>query len=200
MEPTAHYWFNLGYFLKDEEVRLVLVNPFHAKMSKELDDNSPTKNDRKDPRTIAKLVIDGRYSVPYVPVGIYSDLRIVMNVRDTISNSLIRIKNRVIRWLDTYFPEFFDVFGDWEGKAALITLREFPTPDKVIATGIENIVATWKKEVKRAVGIKRAISLMEAAKHSIGIKEGLRMAQKELRIIIQQYDMYMDQLSEIEAE
>jgi transposase len=41
---------------------------------------------------------------------------------------------------------------------------------------------------------------MEAAKGSIGIKEGLRMAQKELRIIIQQYDMYMGQLSEIEAE
>ncbi|HCS73303.1 MAG TPA: hypothetical protein DIW17_05445 [Clostridiales bacterium] len=86
--------------------------------------------------------------MPYIPVGIYNDLRIVMNVRDTISNSLIRIKNRVIRWLDMYFPEFFDVFNDWEGKAALITLRKFPTPEKIIATGIDNIVATWKKEVK----------------------------------------------------
>ena len=45
MEPTGHYWFNLGYFLKDEGIRLVLVNPFHVKRSKELDDNSPTKND-----------------------------------------------------------------------------------------------------------------------------------------------------------
>jgi transposase len=200
MEPTGHYWLNLGHFLRDEGVRLVLVNPFHVKRSKELDDNSPTKNDRKDPKTIAKLVNDGRYSVPYIPVGIYSDLRIVMNVRDTINNSLIRIKNRVIRWLDMYFPEFFDVFGDWEGKAALITLREFPTPEKIIATGIEKIVATWRKGVERAVGVKRATRLMEAAKGSIGIKEGLRMAQKELRIIIQQYDMYMEQLSEIEAE
>lgn len=39
------------------------------------------------------------------------------------------------------FPEFFDVFGGWEGKAALITFREFPTPDKIIATGIDNAVA-----------------------------------------------------------
>ena len=159
------------------------VNPFHVKRSKELDDNSPTKNDRKDPKTIAKLVIDGRFSVPYIPVGIYSDLRIVMNVRDTISNSLIRIKNRVIRWLDMYFPEFFDVFGDWEGKAALITLKEFPTPDKIIAISIDNIVATWRKEISRAAGIKRGTRLVEAAKSSIGIREGLRMAQKELRVI-----------------
>jgi transposase len=101
MEPTGHYWLNLGHFLKDEGIRLVLVNPFHVKRSKELDDNSPTKNDRKDPRTIAKLVIDGRYSEPYIPEGIYIDLRIVMDIRDSINNSLIRIKNRVIKWLDS---------------------------------------------------------------------------------------------------
>ena len=200
MEPTGHYWFNLGHFLKDEGIRLVLVNPFHVKRSKELDDNSPTKSDRKDPKTIAKLMIDGRYSEPYIPKGIYSDLRIAMDVRDSISKSLIRIKNRVIKWLDKYFPEFFDVFGDWEGKAALITLREFPTPEKIIAIGIDDIVTTWRKEVSRAVGVKRATKLMEAAKRSIGIKEGLRMAQKELRAIIEQYDLYMAQLSEVEAD
>ena len=200
MEPTGHYWFNLGHFLKDEGIRLVLVNPFHVKRSKELDDNSPTKNDRKDPKTIAKLVIDGRYSVPYIPEGIYSDLRIVMDIRDSINKALIRIKNRVTHWLDKYFPEFFDVFGDWEGKAALITLREFPTPGKIIAAGIDNIVATWRKEISRAVGAKRAARLLEAAQGSIGIKEGLRMAQKELRTILQQYDLYMDQLRDTEAD
>jgi len=200
LEPTGHYWFNLGHYLKDKGVRLVLVNPFHVKRSKELDDNSPTKNDRKDPKTIAKLVIDGRYSVPYIPEGIYSDLRAVVDTRDTISGALIRIKNRVVKWLDKYFPEFFDVFGDWEGKAALITLREFPIPEKIITTGVDEIVATWRKEVSRAVGVKRATKLVEAAECSIGIKEGLRMAQKQLRYIIEQYDLYMEQLNEVEAD
>jgi len=145
-------------------------------------------------------MIDGRYSEPYIPKGIYSDLRIAMDVRDSISKSLIRIKNRVIKWLYKYFPEFFDVFGDGEGKAALITLREFPTPEKIIAIGIDDIVTTWRKKVSRAVGVKRATKLMEAAKRSIGIKEGLRMAQKELRAIIEQYDLYMAQLSEVDTD
>jgi transposase len=61
-------------------------------------------------------------------------------------------------------------------------------------------VATWRKGVQRAVGAKRAAKLVEAAKGSIGIKEGLRMAQKELRAIMQQYDLYMEQLSEVEAD
>ena len=200
MEPTGHYWFNLGHFLKEERIRLVFVNPFHVKRSKELDDNSPTKNDRKDPKTIAKLVIDGRYSIPYIPDGIYSDLRVIMDIRDSISKALIRIKNRVIKWLDKYFPEFFDVFSDWEGKAALMTLKEFPTPEKILAAGTDNIVTTWRKEISRAVGAKRAVRLVEAAKSSIGIKKGLRMAQKELEMILQQYDLYMEQLNETKAD
>ena len=43
MEPTGHYWFNLGKFPQDNEMKPVLVNPHHVKKSKELDDNHPTK-------------------------------------------------------------------------------------------------------------------------------------------------------------
>lgn len=45
MEPTGHYWFNLGKYLQDKGMRLVHVNPHHVKKSKELDDNNPNKND-----------------------------------------------------------------------------------------------------------------------------------------------------------
>ena len=48
---------------------LVMVNPYAVKQTKELDDNSQSKNDRKDPKVIAKLVTEGRYSAPYTPVS-----------------------------------------------------------------------------------------------------------------------------------
>ena len=72
MEPIGHYWFNLGKFLQDNEMKPVLVNPHHVKKSKELDDNNPTKNDRKDPKVIAGLVREGRYMIPYLPEGVYA--------------------------------------------------------------------------------------------------------------------------------
>lgn len=50
MEPTGHYWFNFAQFLKDSGIRIVLVNPFHVKRSKELDDNNPTKMTVRIPR------------------------------------------------------------------------------------------------------------------------------------------------------
>lgn len=132
MEPTGHYWFNLAQHLKDHTMQIVLVNPFHVKRSKELDDNNPTKNDRKDPKTIAMLVKDGRYMVPYMPEGIYSELRTVMQTRWQIVKQLNATRNRVKRWLSIYFPEFNTVFANWEGKAARIALSEFATPAKVL--------------------------------------------------------------------
>lgn len=53
MKPTEHYWFNLGKFFQDNEMKPVLVNPYHVKKLKELDNNNPTKNDCKDPKVIA---------------------------------------------------------------------------------------------------------------------------------------------------
>jgi len=200
LEPTGHYWFNLGSFLRNLGIKLVLVNPFHVKRSKELDDNSQTKNDLKDPKTIAKLVIDGRYSEPYIPEGIYSDLRIAMNMKESLSKNLNIIRNKVDHWLDKYFPEFNDVFADWEGKAALISLNEFPTPEKVLLAGVQQIVETWKKSVKRGLGLNRAVRLVEAAKISVGIEEGIRMAEKELKGNLEQYNLYLKQYEELEKE
>ena len=200
LEPTGHYWFNLGEFIRNLEIRLVLVNPYHVKRSKELDDNSQTKNDRKDPKTIAKLVIDGRYSEPYIPEGIYSDLRIAMNMKEGLTRNLNIIRNKVDHWLDKYFPEFNNVFADWEGKAALISLTEFPTPDKVLSFDVQQIVATWRKDVKRGIGFNRAVRLVESAKNSIGITEGLKMAEKELKANLEQYELYIKQYEELEKE
>ena len=76
----ANYWFTLAASLKETPMKLVLVNPYHVKRSKELDDGNPTKNDRKDPKTIAKLVLEGRYQIPYIPESLYAELRTVMNL------------------------------------------------------------------------------------------------------------------------
>jgi transposase len=200
LEPTGHYWFNLAHFLIGSNTKIVLVNPHHVKRTKELDDNSQTKNDRKDPKTIAKLVIQGRYSTPYIPEGIYSDLRIAVDMRENLNKNLIKVKNKTTQWLDKYFPEFNNVFADWEGKAAQIALKEFPTPERVLSLGAQQILMTWRKEGSRTGGANRAVRLVEAAKTSIGIKNGLRMGEKELAAVLEQYDLYMKQLNQLLIE
>jgi len=193
MEPTGHYWFNLRQYCKTNDLKVVLVNPHHVKKTKELDDNSPTKNDRKDPKTIAMLVIAGRYAEPYIPEGVYADLREIMKAYERINTGLITAKNRITGWLDEYFPEFTEVFCDIEGKTAMLTLRGFPLPAKIIELGAENVLAEWKKEVKRGVGIKRAKELVDAAQGSVGCVEGTMSAAMSLEMLLDEYDMYNKQ-------
>jgi len=94
-------------------VTLGIVNPFHVKCTKELDDNSPTKNDRKDPKTIAMLVKDGRFREVYIPEDLFQELREAVIERERLVEQLIILSNQVIRWLDIRFPEFSGVFKDW---------------------------------------------------------------------------------------
>ncbi|MFX4301324.1 IS110 family transposase [Alicyclobacillus tolerans] len=201
VEPTGHYWFPLGAFIQDLNVRFVLVNPHHVNKSKELEDNSPTKNDYKDAKVIANLVKDGKYTEPKLPTGVYADLRILMNLREKVMVNLGQVQRRIQNWLDRFFPEYTQVFKDWEGKASLITLRESPFPQDLVLLGASEIVNQWKSGgVKRAVGIKRAKRLVTAAEKSIGLKEGLKAARLELTALLEQYDMFTRQRDEIMAQ
>ena len=105
-EPTGHYWLTFGRYVNKHGMKLVLVNPYHVKQSKELDDNSPRKTDQKDPKTIAMLVKDGRYINPYMPEGIYAEVRSAVTSRDQILRELNTASNRIQRWLKIHFPEY----------------------------------------------------------------------------------------------
>ena len=192
---------NLAQFLRHHGIVVVLVNPMHVKKSKELDDNSPTKNDRKDARVISQLVKDGRYSVPNILEDIYAELRVGMNQRGRLIEDLKRVQGRVHNWLDRFFPEFTSVFKDWGGKAALVCLHVFPLPMDVMEGTESEIVSKWRENgIKRGVGVSRARQLIKAATDSIGITVGLQMARQELQILLGQYDLLHAQLEQLVAD
>jgi transposase len=186
-EPTGHYWFTFGQVILDEEHMLVQVNPYHVKNAKELDDNTPSKSDRKDPKTIAMLVKDGRYQIPYIPTGKYAELRAANNLREEWLKKICGIKNKIQRWMDIYFPEFLDVFSSWEGKTAILTLERMALPAKILELTAEEILSIWREEVKRSTGIKKARELLGIAANSVGIRNGLEMAEYEIQLLIREY-------------
>ncbi|BBE29894.1 IS110 family transposase [Tepiditoga spiralis] len=200
IEPTGHYWYTLANYVNKRGMKLVQVNPYHVKRAKELDDNTPSKSDRKDPKTIAMLVKDGRYAIPYMPEGIYAEIRKAYDIRETINKKLLVVKNRIQRWVAIYFPEYKTVFKGIYGKASIITLEELSIPIEIIKLSAEEIVEIWQKEIKRAVGIKRAKSLIEAAKETTGLTNGLEMAKYEIKKLIQEYKMLEEEKAELEEK
>ncbi len=198
-EPTGHYWFNLASHLKESGMKLVLVNPHHVKKSKELDDNHPSKSDRKDPKTIAKLVCEGRYNYPYIPEGVYADLRSMMECRRRVCKELNQIKNRIQRWLSIYFPEFVKVYCKIDTVSGLLVLENAPLPEDILTLGTAGLNELWRKSKVKAVGIKKAMSLYEAAQNSVGCHGGNR-ARLELRLLLADYRIKTEQYAQIMTE
>lgn len=197
-EPTGHYWFTLGDHLQRKGHKLAIVNPFHVKCTKELDDNSPTKNDRKDPKTIAMLVKDGRYRDVYIPEDLYQELREAVSEHERLQNQINAISNQVMRWLDIRFPEFTTVYKAWNGMAAILLLENCPTPAKIIELGVEGIMMVWRQNLKRP-SLKRANAIVRAAGGSIGRTAGSVAAEAAIHNLLVQYEMLRKQVEEQET-
>ncbi len=200
MEPTGHYWLNLAYHMKAKSIRAVVVNPMKVKRFKEMDDDSPTKNDTKDAKVIAQIVRDGRFHEPTLPEDVYAELREGMKLYDIIQEDMSSIKAQMHNALDRYFPEFLNVFKDWTGKAAFYLLEKGYLPEDIRKTSEEDLLLEVKKAAKRGVGIKRIRDLKQAAKDSIGLTVGLRMARQEIRYLIDQYKAFEERLIALEAQ
>lgn len=197
IEPTGHYWFDLGQFMGGKNIRFVMVNPHHVHKSKELDDNSPSKNDRKDPRVIAGLVRDGRYFYSYMPTGVYAELRNASNRRFVLVEEQTRAKNRLQKWIAVYFPEYKGIYTHIDSKGGLLVLKHAATPDEIVSLGVDGIIGIWKSEKLRGNGRKKAMEIVKAAMNSIGLKSGLTEARMEIQDLIEDYELHTKRLERV---
>ena len=196
-EPTGCYWLTFQKFLQQHGVLLVTVNPASVKRSKELDDNSPEKSDLKDPKTIAGLVKDGRFSTSYLPTGVYAEIREAFVCRDQIMKQHVRLSNQIQGWLQKYFPEYFECYKDWDSTSGLMVLQHAPLPQDIIRIGAGVINEIWRNAKVRAAGIARATTLLEAAQNSVGL-EGGEAARIEIWILVNDYIAKAEQLKRID--
>lgn len=200
MEPTGHYWKPLANYLIMHGIKVVMINPYHTKRAKELDDNSQTKNDKKDALTIAKLVRDGRYYEVYMPQDIYAELRVLTNSRISLMKRHNALKNTITAVMDEYFPEIVKVFKNpLKGKASLQILKSCPFPSLILELGVDGVLAEIKKAVKKTVGRKKAEQLVETAKNSIGVGYGIVSAKLKLELMIEELELLTKQLAQIET-
>jgi transposase len=197
IEPTGHYWLNLAYFLVERGIPLVMTNPMHVKRSKELDDNLPTKHDRKDALVIARLIKDGRFSYPRILKDMEAELRVGSTFRGKLTEELGTVKNMMIRWLDRYFPEFTQVFPKF-GKMALAALECTPFPSDLHQKLPDEVLEMYRKvEGMKSPQKPKATRLIEVAASSIGVTEGREMARFEIATLVRRYHQLEEDIEKI---
>lgn len=198
LEPTGHYWFALAVWMISNGISVVQVNPYAVKQSKEIEDNSQRKDDRKDPKLIANLVKDGNYGMPYLPEDIYADMRRLSMFRDQLTEDRIRNINRLHRELKIYFPEYMDAFGKIDGAFTLEVLKVSPIPADIIALGTEGLRNIWHAAKLRGRGYSRASGIISYAGTSIGLTDGTGAGREAVKWFAGEIKRLDEQLAEIE--
>lgn len=161
-------------------ISVVQVNPYAVKQTKEVEDNSQLKDDKKDPKLIANLVKDGNFGMPYLPEELYADIRRLSMFRGQLNEDRIRNLNRLHREMKIYFLEYKDAFGKIDGAFSLELLEAAPFPDELVALGTEGMKQIWHEAKLRGRGYVKAPSILEYAKKSVGIRDGEMPADRLL--------------------
>lgn len=198
LHTATHYFKPLAWFLKERGYTVVIVNPYHVKKAKEMEDNSQAKNDRKDAGIIAHLVKEGRFLSCILPEGVYAELRVLNRARQQQKKKLGSALCELEAILDEYFPELPRVFKNLLGKAASFILRNRPFPSDILKAGLEQLTEELKKASSGRVGKKRAQALVAIAQESIGVKQGIEGARVKLTSCLDEIEFYQAKLKETE--
>ncbi len=200
LEPTGHYWFCLASWMISNGISVVQVNPYAVKQTKEIEDNSQAKNDLKDPKLIANLVKDGNYGMPYLPEGLYAEMRKLSAFRDQLCEDRIRCINRLHRDMKIYFPEYKDALGKVEGIFSLELLRSVPYPKDLIALGKDGIRQIWHDAKLRGRGYSRADVIVNYAKDSVGLTDGAEVSKIAIQWFVEQILVLDEKIAEVDEE
>lgn len=199
LEPTGHYWFALAAWMISSGISVVQVNPYAVKQSKEIEDNSQLKDDRKDPKLIANLVKDGNYGMPYLPENVYADMRRLSMFRDQLTEDRIRNINRLHRELKIYFPEYMDAFGKIDGAFTLEVLKVTAIPSEIKALGAEGLKNIWHNAKLRGRGYSRSGEIVSYAEKSVGLMDGTDVGREAVKWYAEQILKLDGQLATVES-
>lgn len=199
-ESTGPYGEPFVHYMAKKPVKMVQVNPMHTKRIKELNDNSPLKTDDKDPRVIADIIRLGRALSVVIPEGDAAYLRRLNNSRERHVRERTALVNQLQQLVFLLFPEFKKVIKDIKCRTPLYLLKKYPTPEAISVLDKHVLGEEMRKQSRGKFREHHADMLINFAKNTIGIREGVSGLSMDIRHILIQLEMLKKLIAEIEGE
>ena len=198
LESTGHYWMTLAFWLQNQGIEVVQVNPLHTHKAKDLYDNTPGKTDKKDAWIIADLVSQGKFLRCIIPRGRYADLRYLVLLRKRLITERTRQLNNIHRVIDVLFPEFTKVFKSIKTKSSLYLLRYYYTPALLLSCSYKRLAKRLHKISRGKLRLEKLTQLYELARSSVGITEGIEGLRVMLFKGLLRYGQLAQEISALE--
>lgn len=102
--------------------------------------------------------------------------------------------------MDEFFPEYAEVFKcPLSGKASRHILKNCPFPKFILALGEDGVTDEIRKAVRKTVGRKKAVQLVETAKDPIGVDYGEGSERLKLRLMLEELELLEKQTEELKG-
>jgi len=195
MESSGHYWMSLASHLKRGPVPATVVNPLGAKYFAK-SRMSRTKSDPADARSLA-LMAQQDHTIPRDPLaGV--ELRQASRFAMTLVTEQARVCQRLIRLVELGFPELGELFDDPACRTAREVLRVAPTAAVARRKRTSTLADANAGPGHRRLGETKAERLKAAAVTSVAVAELDDEVTFEVGLLLDQYELYEDQISAAE--
>lgn len=175
LEPTGHYWMVLGQFFEDHNQAYVLVHPLVVARSREVNRLNKGKTDPLDAFLIAKLVCRGDVTRTQIPEDYWATIRFFAREFLDREKDGAREKNRIISYLETTLPGFFEFFPNPFSTTGRACLRGLANFKEAITRDFVSFEKTVRKHFNgKRLLISRVGRLHDKLRHNnvLGLRSG----------------------------
>lgn len=198
-EFAGHYGLTFAEFLRAQGYALVSVRSDVTKRLKEVEDNSPQKDDDKDAAQICKLLSTG-YFVPYSALSdLVAEMRVLATERVRLSKQITQTRNHLHSVLDLAWPEFVTLFSNLTAPTPRALLARWPVPDDLLAVSVRTVHALVRRVSQNHLPLERTKALYTSARESIALPTATAARRAEIQRILIRWDLVEAQLAAIDT-
>jgi len=166
MESTGHYHENLLASLVASGYDVAIIRPIDSKNER---DNVHAKTDAIDLAAIARVIIANKGTRSNMPDTVYYNLQRASRTHRQMTWQETRVKNIITMLVDKTFNGLWNpenaIFADKWGKASLLFVTHYPTPQQAIKMGTKRLSEFFKKHNTK-LGIDTAEKIIAFAKNT----------------------------------
>ena len=199
IEFAGHHGFTFAHDLRRRGYVIVNVLPSVTKRFKEVEDNSPRKDDAKDAAQICKLLEAGLF-VGFPELDeLPAELRLLTTERQRVTVDETRLRNRLLSVLDLAWPEFAGFFCTIAKPTALALLGRWPLPCDLAGATPQTVYRVATTVSQNHFPRERVARLLETARTSVALCTAAPARRAEIHRLLARWDLLRRQLQEIDT-
>lgn len=199
LELAGHHGVTSAEYLAARGYHLVHVLPAATKKLKEVEDNSPGKNDVKDAAQICGMLKLGLFVLRYPPSEIVAQMRVLTTERLRLTREETGLKNRLQAVLDVAWPEFMGAVPSLAKQTPRVLLERWPLPEDLLAARAADVRRVARTASRGQFGADDVETLRRLAQATIGVRSAPEARRAEIGRLVARWTLLKEQMADLDA-